>query len=93
MGSPNEAFWAFALARAGRSCADKFDRSPETTGLLAADRRPSSRLLIDDQQLRLHQRLDLAMQPILIDGLGQLVSQVGGRCEVDAVFQLTSSHA
>jgi hypothetical protein len=40
--------------------------------------------LIDDQQLGLDQGLELSMEPIAVDGLGEPLSQVHGGGEVDA---------
>lgn len=49
--------------------------------------------LVDDQQFRLHQRVDLAMQPVLVHGLGQPVGQIDGGGEVDAMAHLAGRYA
>ena len=49
--------------------------------------------LVDDEQLGLHQRVELAMQTVAVDGLGEFVRQVHRVGEVHAMPHLGDLHA
>lgn len=49
--------------------------------------------LVDDEQFRLHQRVQFAMQPIAIDGAGELAGQIHGGGEIDPVAHFGYLHA
>ena len=48
---------------------------------------------IDHQEFRLHERFELPVQAIGVDGLGQSLGQVHGGREVNAVTELCGAHA
>ena len=49
--------------------------------------------LVDDEQLWVHQAVDLAGQTVFGHGLGHATSQLDRRGEVDAVAHLGRQHA